>query len=440
VMRRVITQAPDRALLDSMSGPLGTVDGAIAASARLRQKGFLLELVEQPSPRSSGTVTPSSQRTLTLPTMSSEYRNLSPAGGIRDLQMQQDPKLLSLDQVQLSATVSREIAHYDGRSVIVEWKDVDKALENKLKYRVAKVASLLASMQDPAFHSLACLGFLKDPRSGRYAYLFDPPSFAAPGILVSGTSKDAVNPAFSMKSMHQLLSLPMLRPSLNGRLKIATSLTETVLQLHTAGWLHKCIRPDNILFFVSSAKAWDSTDEEPLVYLSGYEYARADNPLEATEDPSMLRHARMYRHPLSLGQGRASFTKRFDLYSLGCVLLEIGVWMPLQTILLLWLRHESGEVKDRPAKMSTGSTLEARDDAEFYSMFGEKQRLLDETGRGSIYAELNFNMGTAYAQAVMRCLQAGPYVKRGVDDEDFNDSLDIQENSLAILHRLLEVV
>lgn len=440
VMRRVITRAPDRALLESISGLLTTVDGAIAASARLRQKGFLLELVEQPSPHSSGTATPDSQRTLALPTKSSEYQHLSPAGGIRDLQMQKDAKLLSLDQLQSSFITSREVTVYDGRSVIVEWKDVDKALESKLKYRIAKVASLLASMRNPAFHSLACFGFLKDPRSGRYAYLFEPPSFAPPGSMNSATSQGNTNPAFSMKSLDQLFSLPMLRPSLNQRLKIATDLTETVLQLHTAGWLHKCIRPDNVLFFASSAKAWDSINEVPSVYLSGYEYARADNPLESTEDPSMLRHARLYRHPLSLGQGRASFTKRFDLYSLGCVLLEIGLWAPLQTILLLWLRHESGNVQDRRARICVESALEPQDDAEYHFMFGEKQRLFDETGRGSIFAELEFNMGAAYTQAVMWCLEVGPDVTHGVDDEDFDDSLDIQENTLAIFHQLLEVV
>ena len=58
----------------------------------------------------------------------------------------------------------------------------------------------------------------------------------------------------------------------------------------------------------------------------------------------------------------------------------------------------------------------------------------------SIFAELEFNMGTAYTQAVMWCLQVGPDVTRGVDDEDFDSALDIQENTLAIFRQLLEVV
>lgn len=112
---------------------------------------------------------------------------------------------------------------------------------------------------------------------------------------------------------------------------------------------------------------------------------------------------------------------------------------PLQTILLLWLRHESGNVQDCRARICVESALEPQDDAEYQFMFGEKQRLFDETGRGNIFAELEFNMGAAYTQAVMWCLEAGPDV-HGVDDEDFDDSLDIQENTLAIFCQLLEVV
>jgi hypothetical protein len=154
----------------------------------------------------------------------------------------------------------------------------------------------------------------------------------------------------------------------------------------------------------------------------------------------MLRHARLYRHPLSLGQGIASFTKRFDLSSLGCVLLEIGLWAPLQTILLLWLRHELGSVQDYRARIFVESALEPQADAEYHFMFGERQRSLDETGRGSIFAELEFNMEAAYTQAVMWCLEAGPDITHEVDDEDFGDSLDIQENTLAIFRQLFEAV
>lgn len=43
--------------------------------------------------------------------------------------------------------------------------------------------------------------------------------------------------------------------------------------------------------------------------------------------------ADLYRHPLSLGSSRLSFRKSFDIFSVGCTLLEIGLWSNLRQIL-----------------------------------------------------------------------------------------------------------
>ena len=192
----------------------------------------------------------------------------------------------------------------------MEWKEVASAIESKLKHRILKVAAFLSEMKSPAFPSLRCFGFLKVPKSGRYGYLFSPPN--------------ALSSTFSVLSLNELLCQASQRPSLNNRLSIAIAMAETVLQLHTAGWLHKGIRTDNILVFKSGTEQWNSMDHLSSAYLGGYEYARADNPLEITEAPSSQLDFDLYRHPKSLGQGRASSNKRFDVYSLGCVLLEVA--------------------------------------------------------------------------------------------------------------------
>ena len=165
--------------------------------------------------------------------------------------------MLSGCEGHVRSAISREVAHYDRRSIIVEWKDVERSLESKLKYRIANVAALLAEMKDPSFHSLSCLGFLKAAKSGRYAYLFQPPATMSSG--------------FSMKTLQDLLMSSSHRPSLNSRIQIAINLTETMLQLHTSGWMHKCIRPDNVLFFKTKSADWDVGDSLPPAYLGGYE-------------------------------------------------------------------------------------------------------------------------------------------------------------------------
>lgn len=419
VLRSIVAQSPDKALLDAMSGPLDMADDAVAAAARLRRKGLLLELIGLPSCGPPAT----SQGTDSTTKMSSAHMRSSPLIGAKDLQRR--PDLLSLSKGYNSATVSREVSQYDGKSVVVEWKEVASAVESKLRYRISKVAAFLAEMNDPAFHSLACLGFLKAPRSGRYAYLFSPPNFL-------GTN-------FSMWSLNELLCLASQRPSLNNRLGIAIALAETVLQLHTAGWLHKGIRADNILVFKSGTEQWDSKDDLSSAYLGGYEYARADNPLETTEAPLSQLNTDLYRHPRSLGQGRASFNKKFDIYSLGCVLLEVAFWLPLPTILLQQLRSQSTQNDASSSTLSSLAILAPGNDTEYYSMIKEKQRLLEERGSGSIRAELEFRMGNAYSKLVMACLQAETGSGSSVEEE-FDNSLDVQETIVSTLRSLLEVL
>lgn len=417
VLRSIVSQSPDRALLDAMSVPLGTVDGAVAAAARLRHRGLLLELIRSPS------CGPSSIHPHVEPTMrmSVTHQKSSPLKGAKDLQRSLD--LLLLCKGHTSVEVFREIAQYDGKPVVVEWKEVASAVESKLKHRIMRVAAFLREMQSPTFHSLRCFGFLKAPKSGRYAYLFSPP--------------DSLSGAFSMWSLSEVLCLASQGPSLNNRLGIAIALAETVLQLHTAGWLHKSIRADNILVFKPGTERWNSIDDLSSAYLGGYEYARADNPLETTEAPSSRLQLELYRHPRSLGQGRVSFNKKFDLYSLGCVLLEVAFWLPLQTILLQKLRSQSDGKDGSSFMLSSLAILAPEDDAEYYSMVKEKQRLLEEQGSGSIRAGLEFRMGNVYSKLVMDCLHAETQPS-SLEDDEFDDSLEAQETIVFTLRNMLE--
>ena len=417
VLRSIVAQSPDKAFLDTMSGPLNLADDAVAAAARLRHKGLLLELIDSSSYGTSS-ASPYIQSTTR---MSATHHKGSSLKETKDLQ--RSPDLLSLGHA--SADLSREIAQYDGRPVIVEWKEVASDAESKLKHRITKIAAFLKEMRSPTFHSLTCLGFLKVPKSGRYAYLFSPPS--------------ALSGAFSMWSLKELLCLASQCPSLNNRLGIALALAETVLQLHTAGWLHKGIRADNILVFKPGTEPWSSTDDLSPAYLGGYEYARADNPLESTEAPSSQLYLELYRHPRSLGQGRASFNKRFDLYSLGCVLVEMAFWLPLHTILLQRLRSRSEENDALSLMLPSSATLAPKDDAEYYAVIQEKQAFLEERGSGSIRAGLEFRMGNVYSELVMNCLNAQTHTSSSADEE-FDDGLEFQESIVSTLRSMSEVL
>lgn len=428
VMRSIVNRSPDKSLLDILSGTLDTVDGAIAASARLKQKGFLLDLLGPFHDSTSGTATSTMQEKLVSLNINPAHRKQSPAKGAKNLQLPQDPNQLVLTTTWQSLP-SREIATYANATVIVEWKKVDRSRESRLKHRVANVATFLAEMGDPAFHSLTCCGYLKEPRSGHYGYLFKPP-------LIHNLEEDMTSTNFVMKTLGDLFVLRSLLPSLNQRISIAVALAETVLQLHTAGWLHKSIRPDNILFFKASFEDWVVSDGILEAYLGGYEYARSDNPLETSEEPTSLQWTDLYRHPLSMGQGRASYNQRFDLYSLGCVLLELGFWVPLQVILLQCLRSlcSKSQLDIRP-----GMSIAPEDEAEYSRMANERQQLLQDLGYGGLRRELEFRMGLEYAGVVRNCFDAAMTSNGGVD-ECFDDSIEVQQETLATLRRLSSIV
>jgi len=119
-------------------------------------------------------------------------------------------------------------------------------------------------------------------------------------------------------------------PSLPQRIRIAQSLTITILELHNAEWLHKDLNSQNIIFFYTSGKSLDFSSP----FVSGFEYARPDKADAASFD---VRGSPMdiYRHPsllgpFPLGQKRPRYETKHDIYSLGLVLLEIGLWQQLR--------------------------------------------------------------------------------------------------------------
>ena len=112
------------------------------------------------------------------------------------------------------------------------------------------------------------------------------------------------------------------RPSLGSRFRLARSLVTSLLSLHTAGWLHKSISPHNVLCLIS--KDCKSADWLESSFLAGLSRSREDDPSAFTEGPTTST-AKTYRHP-EYAMRPHRFRMDYDYFSLGLVLLEIGVW------------------------------------------------------------------------------------------------------------------
>lgn len=131
-------------------------------------------------------------------------------------------------------------------------------------------------------------------------------------------------------TLHEMLT-PTKAPDLGTRFKMAQSLSRTLNLVHASGWLHKSIRPGNILIF-QAEKNNAPAFERP--YLVGFGFSRPDGHGEETfhERSATSSMGGLYRHPDVQGPHPRRYQASDDIYSLGLVLLEIALWMPLTHI------------------------------------------------------------------------------------------------------------
>jgi hypothetical protein len=201
-------------------------------------------------------------------------------------------------------------------SVLVEYKTFEVAShrsssEDRSSQAVSKsiieLANLLNSSGESDLGTLPFKGLLNQVDLGRIAFVFDYPHGSRESSPIS---------------LHDIMTAPSNNNvSLTDRFKIAHMITKSVWTLHTEGWVHKSIRSHSIVFFSEQGK--------PMAYekpcLVDFAYSRpAGDRTSWTFDDSPDRN--IYRHPDRQGPPRASFSKIHDIYALGIVLLEIGLW------------------------------------------------------------------------------------------------------------------
>jgi len=162
---------------------------------------------------------------------------------------------------------------------------------------VIALSKALSRMEPFAFGLLRCCGVINKLDS--YDFVFEIPQ----GLQTPRSLRDL------------LLHSP---PSLNVKLDIAKQLANSVLYLHTTGFVHKNIRPETILVF--------DYGEAKSSFLVGFENFRAAKDGTLKIGDSLLERE-LYRHPLRQGNHpEQQYVMQHDIYSLGVCLLEIGVW------------------------------------------------------------------------------------------------------------------
>ena len=281
----------------------------------------------------------------------------------------QPPQMIHIDDLKDEKIQSgglRSICRLDEDAVLLEWKvySKDKPIRMERSVQLGNLVSLLnQSNVYERFHAPKCKGLVNDDANDRVGLVF------APNWSSRHATPHTWNPC--CVDLQTVIRNPNVHvPSVGERFRIATLLTAALHQLHSVNWLHKSLRSDNVLFFqhpengeegekinetaetghgdMPGAIAGQKRLREPpaplpMPYILGWNLSRPSGPSQFTETvststeafQSSLQNRRLYTHPEVFSTNdtpRTKYRAEFDVYSLGLMLLEIGLWRTLDTI------------------------------------------------------------------------------------------------------------
>jgi len=174
---------------------------------------------------------------------------------------------------------------------------------------IQRLAQVLASAGSLHLSTLEFRGYINQEEEKRYAFVFEYPRDSEISEPVT------LNDAITSPDPDDHASLFEIR------FHIARVLTRSLSAFHADGWVHESICSQSVVFF----RNHDSKTMYHKPYLVNFEYARP-----ATGDTSFasseVLSTRVYLHPERQQVPPKKFRKEHDLYSLGVVLLELGLW------------------------------------------------------------------------------------------------------------------
>lgn len=202
--------------------------------------------------------------------------------------------------------------------VLVEWlrykeEWADETTRQELLRRLTSVAGLFhaeSSAQIPG--SLQCQGMFHDPSHRAFGFVYGFPS-----------------PNTKPKTLHSLLSSRNDRPLLERRFRLAFDICHCVYTFHMVGWLHRNLHSKNVLFFVPDGGDDAEWAKEPRIL--GFAGSRETELASFSNGPDESSQFRNYQHPVYLAH-QERYREEFDYYSVGMLLLEIGLWSTLSKI------------------------------------------------------------------------------------------------------------
>lgn len=258
-----------------------------------------------------------------------------------------------------------------------------KAFMQIIRGRIQALATILqddgrdanqtTTSNDSTLHTFKTLGYINQPKEGRFALLFELPRDApkGPGPVTLAQFLDRNGDI-----------------QLEERFFLAHCLGTTLFTLHSSNWLHKNICCSQVVLSRAPCQGYRLTP-----YLTGFEYSRpSDDRTDGGRDYDIRRN--IYRHPRRQGFPREDFRPVHDLFAFGVLLLEIGVKKTMTT-------YFAKKIQELEKRGELG-------EPEWFSK--EMVRLAEK--------KLAESMGRRYRDAVLACLRCD----FGIEQRDMSRS------------------
>ncbi|KAJ5178875.1 hypothetical protein N7492_002085 [Penicillium capsulatum] len=189
------------------------------------------------------------------------------------------------------------------------------SVDPRTRSRVESLARLLHQPKERVFRVLPCLGWKYLPDQASIAFIFE----VQP------------KPVGKPVSLQRLLFHSENRPELGDKFRLALGLANCIAQMHMVQWVHESFRSDNILLLPHTVPDGDTGSKVQVNYsepwVLGFEFSRPE-PFFSAGQADFEPTRDIYRHPDRQGEPVEMFNKIHDIYALGVVLLEIGLWDP----------------------------------------------------------------------------------------------------------------
>ncbi|KAF4331584.1 kinase-like (PK-like) [Fusarium beomiforme] len=320
------------------------------------------------------------------------------------------------------------IFHWDGKPMLVEYRSynlqspVPVDLDPRSKDLVDSLASLLHQPKEMVFRTPRCTGWVRQINHNRVAYIFAVPEGGEPAPV----SLLKALPPLGSSSTSQLPT-----PSLGHRFQLAHKLAKCISQLQLVKWVmflasivlqaltfptskvHESFRSENILFFPQPSTEATAYPAETRLNLTepwvlGFKFSRPE--MYFSHGHGDYNAARdVYRHPRRQQNPTEPFNKLHDVYALGVVLLEIGLWQPAMSL----ERHGFSSVKEPEAIQK------------YLIKVAEKR--------------LSSKVGEKYQKVVLKCLR-GNFEVDNDTKEDMKLQLAFRSQVVDVLEKIADAI